>query len=168
MILTKIIWFFKIPSLFPRYRPASCLITFPICRIFNTFVFPWHTICHYRVTERTRVTPDVLKVQQNLVMVFAGQYLAMNLCSHKPIHITRGIIRWLYLSRHSEQDNPNLVLSLAHKSIGSNRLPCNPSLSTALRKLPVRNIMAKILWLNANLENAQGYSKKSCIKLLSV
>lgn len=91
---------------------------------------------------------------------FAGQCPAMNFCSHKTIHITKGIIRWLYLSRHSEQDNPNLVLSLAHKSIGSNRLPCNPSLSTALRKLPVRNITAKILWLNANLEVLKGIVKK--------
>lgn len=44
-----------------------------------------------------------------------------------------------------DPDSSKLVLSLADKSMGSNVLPCNPPLSNALRKLPVRNIMAEIL-----------------------
>lgn len=167
MVLTKIILFFKYLYYFQDTCLPLALSLSQSAEYLTHLSFPdtlFAIIMWQKNTHHPRCSQGAAESGNG----FAGQHLAMNLCSHKPIHITRGIIRWLYLCRHSEQDNPNLVLSLAHKSIGSNRLPCNPSLSTALRKLPVRNIMAKILWLNANLGNAQGYSKKSCIKLLSV
>lgn len=44
-----------------------------------------------------------------------------------------------------DPDDANVVLSHAHKDAESKGPSCNPSLSTALRKLPVSNIMAEIL-----------------------
>lgn len=147
-------------SIINIHKICACLLPYHYSNLtFKTHMFLWHIIL-ISCNKNTHC-PVCSQGTMKSGNIFAGQCPAMNFCSHKTIHITKGIIRWLYLSRHSEQDNPNLVLSLAHKSIGSNRLPCNPSLSTALRKLPVRNITAKILWLNANLEMLKGIVKKT-------
>lgn len=106
------------------------------------------------------MSPDASQCVINVVGFLGNWWIqsGQNTCIHKMTIIIMGIIRVQYRGGIYPNDS-NLVLPHAYKDAESEGPPCNPSLSTALRKLPVSNIMAEILWLNTNMGMPMGTVK---------